>query len=94
MNLSNRRKFGVLMIVLEVVVVFMYIFFERPLPHSDGEITENFYPMFQDINVMMLVGIGFLLAFIRNYTLSALAYTFFINSVVVQIHSLFSTFWS
>lgn len=49
--------------------------------------------MFQDVNVMMLVGFGFLMAYIRGYSWSALSYTFFINAVVVQLYILMIAFW-
>lgn len=49
--------------------------------------------MYQDVNVMMLIGFGFLMTFIKNYTWSTLAYTFFVNAVVVQLYILFQAFW-
>lgn len=42
---------------------------------------------------MMLIGFGFLMTFIKNYTWSTLSYTFFLNAVVVQLYILFQTFW-
>lgn len=49
--------------------------------------------MYQDVNVMMLIGFGFLMTFIKNYTWSALAYTFFLNAIAVQLYLLFQAFW-
>ena len=49
--------------------------------------------MYQDVNVMMLIGFGFLMTFIKNYTWSTLSYTFFLNALVVQLYMLFQTFW-
>lgn len=37
---------------------------------------------------MMLMGFGFLMAFIRKYAWSALVFTFFLNSIVVQMYIL------
>lgn len=42
---------------------------------------------------MILFGFGFLLTFVRRYAWSALSYTFFINSITVQLYILFSAFW-
>ena len=50
--------------------------------------------MYQDVNLMMLIGFGFLMTFIRTNSWSALAYTFFINAVVVQLYVLFQPFWA
>lgn len=51
------------------------------------------YPAFQDINVMMLVGFGFLMAFSKSFSWSAVTYTFFVNAVSIQIYILLSAFW-
>jgi ammonium transporter Rh len=49
--------------------------------------------MYQDVNVMMLIGFGFLMTFLKNHSWSALSYTFFINAVVVQLYLLWQPFW-
>ena len=58
----------------------------------DPYITQR-YAAFQDTNVMMLIGFGFLMTFIKTYALSALTYTFFINAVVMQLYVLIQSFW-
>lgn len=75
-----------------------YIIFVRPLPvnfdmTSDPLVYER-YKGFQDTNVMMLIGFGFLMTFIRTHSLSALSYTFFINAIVMQLYILFNAFWN
>lgn len=49
--------------------------------------------MYQDVNVMMLIGFGFLMTFIKRHAWSALSYTFFINAIVVQLYILLAGFW-
>jgi len=51
------------------------------------------YSAFQDVNVMIVVGFGFLMTFIRTHSWSALAYTFFINGIIVQTYILLKSFW-
>lgn len=72
----------------------MFGIFMKVKSHNDGELNQDYYPLFQDVNVMMLIGFGFVMAFIKGYTWSALAYTFFINAVVIQLYLLFNTFWA
>lgn len=60
---------------------------------NDDESLQTSYPLFQDINVMILVGFGFLMAFIKTHQWSALGYTFMINAVVVQLYLLWKPFW-
>jgi ammonium transporter Rh len=49
--------------------------------------------MYQDVNVMMLIGFGFLMTYIKNHSWSALVYTFFTNAITVQLYILLSAFW-
>lgn len=47
-----------------------------------------------DTNVMILIGFGLLMTFIKTYSLSALSYTFFINAIVFQLYLLLAPLWS
>lgn len=71
----------------------MYGLFVRPDPLVTLEENQTYYPAYQDVNVMMLIGFGFLMTFIKNHAFSALSYTFFINAIVVQLYILLSSFW-
>jgi ammonium transporter Rh len=62
---------------------------EKPKDHLNNER----YAVFQDVNVMMLIGFGFLMTFIKTHALSALSYTFFINAIVIQVYILLNPFW-
>lgn len=72
----------------------MYGLFLRPLVHNDDAVNVNYYPMYQDVNVMMLIGFGFLMTFIKSHAWSALSYTFFINAIIVQLYLLLAPFWA
>jgi ammonium transporter Rh len=50
--------------------------------------------MYQDVNVMMLIGFGFLMTYIKKNAWSSLVYTFFINAIIVQLYLLLSDFWT
>jgi ammonium transporter Rh len=71
----------------------MYAVFVRYEIQNNPDFNVNFYTYFQDIHLMVLVGFGFLMTFIRRYAWSALAYTFFINSLVIQLYVLVAGFW-
>ncbi|XP_048584774.1 ammonium transporter Rh type B isoform X2 [Nematostella vectensis] len=43
-----------------------------------------YYPMFQDVHVMVYIGFGFLMTFLRKYSFGALGYNFFIAALVCQ----------
>lgn len=62
-------------------------------PSVQSGFNESYYAFYQDINVMMLIGFGFLMVFIKNNSWSALTYTFIINAIVVQQYILWQQFW-
>ena len=51
------------------------------------------YPFYQDVNVMMLIGFGFLMTFIKYGAWQALSLTFVTNAVIIQLYLLWSAFW-
>ena len=42
------------------------------------------YPVFQDVHVMIFVGFGFLMTFLRRYGYGAVGYNFFISALAIQ----------
>jgi ammonium transporter Rh len=63
-------------------------------PFTDLEFNQPYYPMFQDVNAMILIGFGFAMTYIKRHSWSALAYTFFINAITFQLHILLSGYWA
>jgi len=57
-------------------------------PHSnhteEKHPLENYYPMFQDIHVMMFIGFGFLMTFLKRYGFSAVGINFVLAAFVLQ----------
>ena len=45
---------------------------------------EFFYPFFQDIHVMMFIGFGFLMTFLRRYSFSSVAFNFLVAAFVIE----------
>jgi ammonium transporter Rh len=81
-----------ILIATEVLILFMYGFFIRvSIPSSDGLV--GYFPWLQDVVVMILIGFGYLMTFIKNYGWSALGYTFLITAVGVQHYLLWEGFW-
>jgi hypothetical protein len=42
---------------------------------------------------MMLIGFGFLMAFSKTFSWSAISYTFFMNAILVQLYMIIHAFW-
>ena len=89
----NRKIFGFLLLAVQVAIIIFYGIFVRTEVHNVDTKNTDYYPMYQDVNVMMLIGFGFLMNFIKNHEWSALSYTFFINAVIVQLYILWAPFW-
>jgi ammonium transporter Rh len=91
----NLKGFVVLLTITEVVIIILYGVFvrlERPA-NPNSTLNVERYPAYQDVNVMMLIGFGFLMAFSKSFSWSAVSYTFFMNAVTVQLYLLVSAFW-
>ncbi|CAF1291693.1 unnamed protein product [Didymodactylos carnosus] len=55
--------------------------FDEPPERGD---VDTFYPMFQDVHVMMFIGFGFLMTFLRRYSFSAVCFNFLIAAFVLE----------
>ena len=49
--------------------------------------------MFQDVHVMIFVGIGFLMTFLRKYGYSSVGITFLLGAVCIQWYILVGSFF-
>jgi hypothetical protein len=92
----SLKSFGRLLLVMEVIIIILFIIFTRMDTSDvvqDDPLWSQRYSAFQDVNVMIVVGFGFLMTFIKTYEWSALSYTFFINAIIVQTYILMKSFW-
>ncbi len=88
------KGFVGVLVAVEIIIVALYGAFVRfQKPDSTSTLNAEFYPAYQDINVMMLIGFGYLMAFSKSFSWSAVSYTFFINAISVQLYILLSAFW-
>ncbi|XP_054732333.1 ammonium transporter Rh type B-B-like [Anastrepha obliqua] len=83
--------FVALMIVQIILLALFWLFVRygnEALPSDEGkELREqhvSIYPPFQDVQVMIYIGFGFLMTFLRKYGYSATGYTLFLAALVVQ----------
>jgi len=60
-------------------------------PHAH-QLISNFYPMFQDVHVMIFIGFGFLMTFLKKYGLAAVSLNMLLSVMAIQWSILFSGF--
>lgn len=46
---------------------------------------QNYYPMFQDVNVMIFVGFGFLMTFTKHHCWTSVMFNFFVSTWCIQV---------
>ncbi|XP_060707488.1 ammonium transporter Rh type A-like isoform X1 [Hemiscyllium ocellatum] len=91
---NMRFKFPILAIALEAVIIILYGFFityddganSRLAPNNTDKMQQVYkiYPSFQDIHVMIFVGFGFLMTFLKNYGFSSVGFNLLIAAFGLQ----------
>jgi len=85
-------------IILQVIIVVLFALFVRYDPElaqrSPGSVVNgsdqirNKYPMFQDVHVMIFVGFGFLMTFLKKYGLSAVSLNLMCSALAIEVFTL------
>ena len=44
----------------------------------------QYYPFFQDVHVMIFIGFGYLMTFLKKYSFTSVGYTFLIGAFIIQ----------
>ncbi|KAM5180893.1 RH-like protein [Mantella aurantiaca] len=87
---SLRGRLPWVFLLLQSIFTLVFLFF-----FSQGYILEGdlqSYPAFQDLNVIIILGVGFLFAFLRKYGFSGVAFNFLITTVGLQWSILLDAF--
>jgi len=91
-------------ILFEIGVILIYAFcvdyasFGQPKNASTNlEIAnskiQHTYPLFQDVHVMIFIGFGFLMTFLKHYSWTAVGVNFILGAWVIQIAIIFNKLW-
>ena len=109
--LSSLKKFDLykyLILIMQIISIIMYGLFTTysfELSGKGGEGVSNtiseYYPMYQDVHVMIFIGFGFLMTFLKKYCFSGIGLNFLIASFTIQyailnngfFHNVFKNHW-
>lgn len=70
------------------------IIFHAIAGHYDSKTDDMFrYSLWQDVNVMIFIGFGFLMTFLRRFSFGAVAFTILIGGMAFQIYPIWEMFW-
>ena len=94
----------VIMIVSEIIIMFLYGYCTEygdgmhPASGQNDEMSDkdkvqSYYPMFQDVHVMIFIGFGFLMVFLKTHSWTSVGFNMLIATYVLQITILITGFW-
>ena len=82
---SERSRFTTLAIICQTLMIFLFfIFTDYEKPNSTEEEDTSSYIYFQHINVMIFIGFGYLMTFLRRYSFGSITF----NMLVCIFHAL------
>jgi len=100
---TNNRVFELVFIVSQIIIGVLYSFCteygEGVHPAFTGDayvakdMMQTYYPMYQDVHVMIFIGFGFLMVFLKTHSWSSVGFNLLIAAYVLQITILVTGFW-
>ncbi|XP_054836075.1 ammonium transporter Rh type A [Eublepharis macularius] len=92
---SNMRiKLPVLAIFLELAIIVLFGVFVKYTPVDESRTADlHLYPYFQDVHVMIFIGFGFLMTFLKKYGFSSVGFNMLIAALGLQWGTLMQGFW-
>nr|XP_056712814.1 ammonium transporter Rh type A [Euleptes europaea] len=92
---SNMRiKLPAVAVFLEIVVIVLFGVFVRYTPEDESRVADLYlYPFFQDVHVMIFIGFGFLMTFLKKYGFSSVGINLLIAALGLQWGILMQGFW-
>ncbi|XP_013381459.2 ammonium transporter Rh type B [Lingula anatina] len=100
-QLTRVKLTSVLLVLQALFIVLFGIFVDygddaNAVMSTGNETTPNsvksYYPMFQDVHVMIFVGFGFLMTFLKRYGFGSMGFNFLLSALVVQWQILMAGF--
>ena len=79
-----------LILGLQLLLFLGYHFFTDYSSEASGVIEgvsndiNQYYPFFQDVHVMIFIGFGYLMTFLKEYSFTSIGYTFLIGAFIMQ----------
>ena len=93
---NPHRAFETIFLISEIVIIILYLCFTE---YSDGvhpsafstnaaglnaaNKVQTFYPIFQDVHVMIFIGFGFLMVFLKTHSWTSVGFNFLIAAYVL-----------
>jgi len=89
---GNPLFWKIFLVVQIVIIILVFTCTKYDPAITTGSPNASVYPMFQDVHVMIFVGFGFLMTFLRKYGFSAVGLNFVVAALAIQWHLLVGSF--
>lgn len=103
---DSHRAFELVFLLSEAVLIVLYLLFTEysDTMHPGATSTNSsalaarekvttYYPAFQDVHVMIFIGFGFLMVFLKTHSWTSVGYNFLISAFCLQLTILVVGFW-
>ncbi|XP_074676342.1 ammonium transporter Rh type A isoform X1 [Strix aluco] len=90
LDTNMRFSFSIVALVLEVITIVLFGIF---VEYDNSDDSQILYPFFQDVHVMIFVGFGFLMTFLKKYGFSSVGINMLIAAFGLQWGTLMQGFW-
>ncbi|XP_077172212.1 ammonium transporter Rh type A [Paroedura picta] len=91
LSTNMRIKLPVAALFLEIIIIVLFGLFVRYTPRDANSL--HLYPFFQDVHVMIFIGFGFLMTFLKKYGFSSIGINLLIAALGLQWGTLMQGFW-
>jgi len=96
----SAKYFGGLITFLELIIILGYLCLTTYKANGSSAIDADsnmnllmYYPCYVDVTVMVFIGFGFLMTFLKSHSWSSVGLNYFIAVLSIQIFILWNGFW-
>lgn len=94
---ERNRTWELLFVLSELAVIILYVTcctFETSMTKQEIiEHVQDYYPYWQDVHVMIYIGFGFLMVFLKTNSWTSVGFNFLLSAWAFQLGILFMGFW-
>jgi ammonium transporter Rh len=102
----KSRIFETVFIASEIAIILLYAFcttydfggmagadVSPAMQEETNEKMQEFYPMWQDVHVMIYIGFGFLMVFLKTFSWTSVGFNYLLSAWAFQCGILSCGFW-
>ena len=99
-----HRGFEVVFILTQIILIVMFLTmteygagvhpgFDAEVSGDTRDFIQGYYPIFQDVHVMIFIGFGFLMVFLKTHSWTSVGFNFLIATYALQLSIIIVGVW-